>query len=152
MIIRQEKFPVPPKREEFIPLWGAHGLEVRNAPLQLDYEAYERIEREGRLIWVVARDGSDELPIGYSCHWWYQSMHFREWVGHDDIWFVARTWRRAGIGRSLRLKGLEALRAAGAVSTSDFIRNAARVPDLMAGMGYMQWGTWWMKLLTGPDG
>src|SRR5260370_6048057 len=122
MIIIQEKFPLPAEREVFVPLWDAHGDEVRNKPFDLDFDRYEQIEREGWLIWVVARPGIGEEPVGYSCHWSFKSMHWRERVGHDDLWFVQHGWRGRGIGRRLKEIGLEALRAAGVVRTEDLIR------------------------------
>lgn len=151
MIYSQEKFPVPAQREPFMSLWAEHGMEVRGQPLDLNFARYEQIEREKRLIWIVAycRPGK---PVGYSCHWWYDSIHFKERWGHDDLWFVTKGWRGLDIGRTLKHKGLDALRAAGAVMTEDLIRAAAPIDKLMGEMGYQQWGTRWTKRLTGPAG
>lgn len=147
MIVRREKFPqaTSPDRALFQPLWDAHGIEVRSEPLALDFRRYAQIEREDRLICIVARDGG--LPVGYSWHWWYKSLHFDERCGHDDLWYVLPAYRKTGLGRELREMGLAALKNAGAVMTSDVIRNAGTHPSLMSQMGYASHGTWWKKTL-----
>ncbi len=152
MIIRQEKFPAPAEREWFRPLWDAHGTEIRSKPFALDFSRYEQIEREGRLIWIVSRETNvlDLPPIGYSCHWWYRSMHWDERVGVDDLWFVLPGYRGNGTGVLMKQLGLDLLREAGAVETSDAIRADAPVGHLMADLGYERWGTRWKKKLTGP--
>jgi len=140
--IGREKLPTKP---DFWPLWDAHGVEVRGRPLQLDYQRYAKIEAEGRLICIVARDG--DRPVGYSWHYWYKSLHFDEREGHDDLWYVDKAYRGQGIGQRLRMMGVAALKDAGAVSTSDFIRNAGTHPALMTQLGYTAHGIWWKKSL-----
>jgi hypothetical protein len=143
MIIRQEKFPLPGEREAFKPLWDQHGIEVRGKPFFLDFARYLTIEREGRLIWIVAREAADGPPIGYSCHWWYHSMHWDERVGVDDLWFVLKGWRAEGVGAEMKRMGLSALHEAGAVETSDTIRYSADIKDLMTKLGYRRWAIKW---------
>jgi hypothetical protein len=152
MIIRQEKFPSPAEREAFKPLWGAHGTEIRDKPFKLDFDRYEQIEREGRLIWIVSRETNllDLPPIGYSCHWWYRSLHWGERVGVDDLWFVLPGYRGNGTGSLMKQMGLDLLREAGAVETSDTVRFAADVDYPLGNLGYEPWGTRFKKALTGP--
>jgi len=142
----KEDFPCrPDKAEEFRSLWDAHGIEVKGKPLCLSFSGYARIEDDGRLIWIVARD--EGVPVGYSCHWWYQSLHFDQRVGHDDLWFVAPSHRGRGIGRNVKKIGHAELRMAGAVETEDMIRISYEHPRLMSGLGFEVRGTWWMKKL-----
>jgi GNAT superfamily N-acetyltransferase len=124
----------------------AHGIEVRGKPLQLDFSRYEQIERDGRLICVVARD-DDGVPHGYSWHYWYKSLHFSERVGHDDLWYVTPEHRNKGVGMELRRKGLDWLKRAGAVETSDMIREHGVWPGTMTALGYERRGNWWIHKL-----
>ncbi len=145
MIITREKFPTHEQRPDFKPLWDEHGIEVRGEPLALDFRRYTKIEVEGRLICIVARD--NDRPVGYSWHYWYQSLHFDERIGHDDLWYVNPAYRGDGIGQRLRMIGVATLKDAGAVTTSDFIRRAGTHPTLMTQLGYEAHGTWWRKTL-----
>ena len=145
MIIAREKFPFRESGKPFQSLWDAHGIEIRGEPLKLDFVRYAQIEREGRMICIVARDG--DRPVGYSFHYWYKSLHFDEREGHDDLWYVLPAYRKDGIGQRLRMMGMAALKDAGAVSTSDFIRNAGTHPTLMTQLGYDTHGIWWRKTL-----
>jgi hypothetical protein len=146
MIINQEKFPTSDEgRAQFKPLWDAHGIEIRNEPFSLFFSSFERIQNEQRLIWVVARDDGD--PVGYSCHWWYRSMHWAERVAVDDMWYVVAPWRNAGVGADMKKLGHSLLRQAGTVHTADAIRFAGTKPGLMAGLGFIPWGVQWRKTL-----
>jgi len=145
LIIGREKFPSLEERVKFQPLWDDHGIEVRGTPLKLDFSRYEKIEMEGRMICIIARDRG--VPIGYSWHYSYQSLHFDERIGHDDLWYVNPAYRGDGIGQRLRMMGVAALKDAGAVTTSDFIRRAGTHPTLMTQLGYEVHGTWWRKTL-----
>jgi GNAT superfamily N-acetyltransferase len=152
MIIRQEKFPSPGGVEEFKPLWDAHGVEIRGKPFVLNLDRYREIEGQGRLVWIVARETNlpDLPPVGYSCHWHYHSMHWDERVGVDDLWFVLPGWRGNGIGSRMKQMGLDLLREAGAVETSDTVRFAANVDYPLGNLGYKPWGTRFKKALAGP--
>lgn len=140
-----EPWPVPggPGWRRFRELWDLHGCEVRGEPLALDHHRYQDIERDGRLIWVVAREQG--LPIAYSGHFWYKSLHFDERLGHDDLWFVAPAYRGLGIGRKVKEMGHAALKKAGCVATEDLIRANYDHPHLMADLGFKAWGTRWRK-------
>jgi hypothetical protein len=108
---------------------------------------YRQIEAEGRLIWIVSRETADGPPIGYSCHWWYLSMHWDEIVGVDDLWYVVPHFRNAGIGADMKLLGHKLLTDARATETTDSIRMAGTVPGLMVGLGFVPWGLRWKKRL-----
>lgn len=146
MKIAREKFPTAAERITFAPLWIAHGIEVRGRPLELDFARYEQIERDGRLVCVTARD-MDGRPVGYSWHYWYASLHFSQRTGHDDLWYVDRGYRMGGIGMAMRRMGLDLLREAGAVETSDFIREGGVWPGTMTALGYERRGSWWERKL-----
>lgn len=131
---------------EFNELFDAHGMEVRGKPFKLDYRRYVELEREGRLIFIVARRFS--VLIGYSCGHWYRDMNFNERVGHDGLWFVHPEFRGQGIGQRLKLAMHAQLAKAGAVVVYDHIRNAYNHPKLMADIGYEIWGSRWAKRLS----
>jgi hypothetical protein len=146
MKIGRENFPTTAERPAFEPLWRAHGIEVRGKPFELDFARYEQIERDGRLICVVAR-ADDGVPAGYSWHWWYKCLHFGNRVGHDDLWYVKPLYRGQSIGFMTRHLGLDLLREAGAVETTDFIREGGVSLKIMHDLEYERRGNWWTRKL-----
>lgn len=138
----REEFPYGAEIKKFEPLFEQHGIEVAGKPLSLNYDQYRRMEREGRLIWVVARN--DGSPIGYSCHFWYRSLHFEERIAADDIWFVLHDYRCFGIGAQLKKIGLFHLKEAKVTKTFDLIRREEH-SKLMAELEYAKWGTRWVR-------
>src|SRR6266436_5337784 len=140
-----ESFPGPVSA--FNRLFLHHGLEVRGRPFELDFKRYQQLELEKRLIWIVARWKKSNVPIGYSCHFWYRDLHYDDRVGADDLWFVDRRVRSLGIGMTLKLIGHDELRRHGAIKTSDNIRRAFAHPNLMNDLGFGWWGIRWVKRL-----
>ena len=140
----RENFPSQygPQGATWIELFNMHGQEVRGRDMRIFWTRYYAIERERRLIWIVAREEATKTPIGYSCHWWYVDMHFGDIVGADDLWFVIPAARKLGIGRRLKEIGLACLREAGATVTYDIIRAGAGggVYEALEAMDYKLWG------------
>lgn len=146
-----ERFPGTHNMDDydtFCEMFESHGIEARSKPLDLNWDRYAAIEREGRLVWVVARSGGAGLPLGYSCHWSYRDMHFHEIVAVDDMWYVMPHVRRHGIGRELKNIGHAALRKAGAVKVYDAIRTSGPDIVMMQKLGYELWGYRWVKDLS----
>jgi len=131
-------------------LLDAEGIEIRGRPLELNYERYKAIYKDGRLIFIAARDAATGEPIGYSSHYLYDDLHWNERVGCDDLWYVAKTWRRQGIGTALKLAGHEIMLARGAKRIYDTVRHEANVNGMMQELGFEPWGVRWVKIF--PDG
>lgn len=125
-------------------LFDAHGTEVRGRPMVINWARYRSMERDGRLVWIVARERSSWIPVGYSGHYWYIDLHFCDKIAADDLWYVVPEHRGKGIGRRARQMGLDALAAMEVKTTSDLIRNGG--PDLTH-FGYEPWGTRWIRQL-----
>jgi GNAT superfamily N-acetyltransferase len=149
----------PPPVSEFGSLFEAHGMEVRGKPFRLDFKQYHKIEFDGRLVWVVARDRRHYDPleapnraVGYSCSWWYRDMHFDERCAADDLWYVSPEYRDRGIGQRLKQAAHEILEKAGVVRIGDNIRHGGVHDDLMAGFNFVSWGTRWVKTFPGSSG
>lgn len=142
----REKFPslFGPDGQKWNDLFDAHGMEVRGRKFKLFWSRYYEIERQSRLIWIVARNHETGEPVGYSCHWWYVDMHFSDVIGADDLWYVIPAMRKLGIGRNVKLIGLHCLKKAGAVRTYDLIRDDGPWRTLKA-LGYEVWGTRWVS-------
>ena len=152
VLVQQELFPPPLKDGEFQPLFDAHGQEVRGRPFELDYTRYHKIEFEGRLVWIVARDYvrgpiDTRNPIGYSCSSWYRDLNFNERVAADGLWFVLPAFRNRGIGKALKFAGHALLEKAGVVRTYDTIRGKFNHPTLMADIGLIPTGIRWEREL-----
>ena len=141
----KENFPA---REQFRGLFLSHGIEVRGKGFDLDFSRYYHIEREGRLVWVVARTIDHNIPIGYACSFWYRDLHFcDERVAADDLWFVDKSYRRSGIGKAVKVMNHVELKRQGVVRVYDTIRATYNHPTLMQDLGFEKWGHRWAKTL-----
>ncbi|HEX8838785.1 MAG TPA: GNAT family N-acetyltransferase [Candidatus Acidoferrum sp.] len=146
--ISQEVFPPPVGKSTFSQLFNLHGIEVQGRPFKINYARYTRLEFEGRLVWIVARDINSELPIGYSCSFWYYDLHYYdEKVASDDIWFVDKEWRNRGIGTWLKHAAHTELKRHGVKRVSDVIRGVFDHPNLMRDLGFVNSGVKWVKTL-----
>jgi GNAT superfamily N-acetyltransferase len=130
--------------KEFDRLFLHHGIEVRGKPFELDRVRIYNLQRQGRLVWIVARDDGYAEPIGYQLSFWYRNLHWNEIEATDDLWYVSPDWRRDGIGSALKRLAHYELGRHGAVRVFDNIREAAHA-RLMGELGYEPWGTRWVK-------
>jgi len=143
----------PNKISSFSGLFSEHGREVRGESFDLDFGRYRQIEKEGRLVWVVARSKNNGIPVGYACSFWYRDLHFVDRVAADDLWFVHKDFRGKGVGKTVKLMCHEELKKQGVVSISDTIRSSGFVhPTLMRDLGFEPWGIKWVKLGVGAKG
>lgn len=138
---QREKFD--PNHEGFKTLNDAHGIELRGMPTQLNIPVYLRIQNEGRLVLVTAKDG--DIYVGYSSHIWFRHLHFDLRIGEDDAWYVTPAYRKQGVGRKLREFAIEELKK----DNVDFVYGRLKVAhphdDSMNGLGYKPWETVWIK-------
>lgn len=141
-LLKREIFPFATPTE-FDDLWRRHGDEVRGKPFDLDHARYRQIQKQGRLVWIVARNDYG-LPVGYSCHYWYRDIHFDDKVATDDMWFVTPSIRGYGIGRQLKELGHAELKKQGVVRIYDLIRESAHA-RLLQDLGFRTWGIRWCK-------
>ena len=142
-LVNRELFPHGRQRDEFLPLFDAHGREVRGIPFELDYTRYLQLQKQGRLVWIVAR--KELLPVGYCCSFWYRDLHFvNDTAATDDLWYVAPYARRCGLGAQLKLACHEELRRHGIRRVYDNIRGDEHA-KLMIDLCFERWGTRWCK-------
>jgi len=131
--------------QEFNELFVRHGVEVRGKPFELDRPRIYALQRQGRLVWIVARNDFGE-PIGYQLSFWYRNLHWNEIEATDDLWYVTPGHRRQGIGAALKSLAHIELARHGAIRVFDNIREAAHA-KLMGELGYEPWGTRWNRKL-----
>jgi hypothetical protein len=138
----QEIFPSP-SDDQFDVLFKNHGIEVRGRPFDLDFNRYQMIQMERRLVWIVAR--ANKRPIGYACSFWYRDLHFDEKVAADDLWFVKSEHRGSGIGRTLKVMSHIELVRHGVKRVYDTIRTDGCHHSLMTNLNFKPWGIRWHK-------
>ena len=146
-LVSRELFPHGLTRRggEFRSLFDEHGLEVRGRAFELDYGRYSQLQKQGRLVWIVAR--ADELPVGYCCSFWYRDLHYcADYAATDDLWYVMPAFRRRGIGTELKKCCHVELHRHGIRRVYDNIRGDEHAP-LMGELGYEKWATRWIKTL-----
>lgn len=144
------------QREDFNPdasdwaaqkkLFDAHAMELRGFPSDLDIERYLQMQREGRLVYITARDG-DDIIRGYSSHFWHRDLHFKVRVAQDDAWYVRPEDRKVGIGRQLREVALAVLKEAGVKYAYGRLKAAHPHDESMKDLGYIPWETVFLKEL-----
>jgi GNAT superfamily N-acetyltransferase len=143
-------------REEFDPdaadwmrqeqLFKMHGMELRGFPATLDIDRYLAMQREGRLVYITARDTAGDIQ-GYSSHFWHRDLHFPVRVAQDDAWYVVPEWRNKGVGRKLREIAIQELRDAGVKYAYGRIKTAHPHDESMRDLGYVPWETVFIKEL-----
>ncbi len=145
LVYQREDFnPDAPDWERQKSLFDAHGLELRGFKSDLDIQRYLQMQREGRLVYVTARDGNGIIQ-GYSSHFWHRDLHFLVRVAQDDAWYVAPEFRRLGIGRQLRLFALAELKVAGVKYAYGRLKTAHPHDESMTDLGYVPFETVWIK-------
>lgn len=135
----------PKDTAEFDDMFVRHGIEVRGKPFDIDWERIAQMQRQGRLVWIVARSDFG-LPIGYQLSFWYRNLHWNEIEATDDMWFVVMSARRNGVGAALKALAHNELKRHGAVRVYDNVRHTEQ-SRLMGQCGFDVWGTRWVKTL-----
>jgi len=144
--IRYGREIFPGAESEFNRLFNNHGVEARNRVFLLDFKRLHQIEFEKRLVWMVARTVEMGKPVGYSLHYWYFDMHYRnDKVAVDDLWYVDPEFRRKGIGRMVKMMGHAELAKQGVTRVSDTIRMSYGHNLLMRDIGFEPAGIRWLK-------
>lgn len=127
-------------------LFNAHGMELRGVPAKLDVSRYLQIQKEGRLVYITARDEKGIIQ-GYSNHYWHRHLHFPIRVAQDDAWYVMPALRNQGIGKRLREKALEELKKDGVQYVYGRLKVKHPHDNSMQELGYEPWETVWLKKL-----
>lgn len=147
VVIARERAPVGVAYAEFHPLFVGHGLEVQGRAIKPDVIRYAELERRGLLAFIAARRKG--VPVGYSCHLAYRSLHWPENVGHDDFWYVLPELRGHGIGTALRREGLKWAKAAGCAYVEAVMFRDLANRALLRKLGYRRQGIRWRHDLHG---
>lgn len=142
------------QRERFDPfhpqikaLNDAHAVELRGMPSDLNLAAYDNLQKEGRMIWITAKDG--DKYVGYSSHFWHRHLHFDLRIGQDDAWYVMPEYRKQGIGRRLRELAIEEMKKDNVDLVYGRLKVAHPHDDSMTGLDYKPWETVWLLNLKG---
>jgi len=147
--VREEFNEEAPDWNRQMELCDAHAMELRGMKADLFIDQYNRIQREGRLVLIMARDMSrNDLLIGYSSHFWYRHLHFNMRIANDDAWYVVPEYRNRGIGRALREMALVYLKAAGCVGAYGRTKTEFPHDESMTDLGYDPFEMVWLKDLT----
>ena len=89
---------------EVAPLLARHWREIalyqEDVPLDLDWKVYRRMNEEGTLLLIAARD--EGRLAGYAAFFLVRSPHYKSTLcGMNDVIFVAPEFRKSHIGLRL---------------------------------------------------
>jgi len=142
------------QREDFDPkardwkrqreLMDAHAMELRGMPADPDIFQYQRLQREGRLVIITARDGQGILQ-GYSSHFWHRDLHFNIRVAQDDGIYVVPELRKQGVGTFLRKMAIHELKKAGVQVVLGRLKVAHPHDESMTELGFVPWETVYIR-------
>lgn len=141
--------PFDPNAEDWprtIELLNAHAMELRGMKIDLDIDNYLRIQKQGRLVIIKARDENGLLQ-GYSCHFWHRHLHFNIRVAQDDAWYVVPELRNQGIGAALLKMAHDELKKDGVKLVYGRLKAAHPHDGSMKELGYTQWEHVWLLKL-----
>lgn len=141
---REDFDPKAPDFGRWLELCDAHALELRGMKADIDIDQYQRLQKQGRLVLIMARN-IDGLLIGYSSHFWHRDLHFNQKIAQDDAWYVIPELRVRGIGRKLREMTIEELRKDGVKYVYGRLKTAHPHDDSMTSLGYFKWEDVYIK-------
>ncbi|TFH47153.1 MAG: GNAT family N-acetyltransferase [Lysobacterales bacterium] len=139
--------------EEALPMFKAHYEEIakfKDIPLDIDIDAYLRIEKIGRLRVFTVRD--DGVLIGYAIFTVGPHPHYN---GHihamQDILYLKPEYRKGRIGQRLISFSDEKLEREGVDVVFQHVKVYADFGGLLEMLGYEKMDTIWAKRLNKPD-
>jgi GNAT superfamily N-acetyltransferase len=136
--INQERYSDVLARE-FVPLLNWHWQEIANdkdrIPLDVNFEAYKKLDSEGKIVILTARD--DKRLIGYSIFFLVRSPHYKgTLVGMNDVLYLDPEYRRGSAGSRLIAESERVMREMGVVKITWHVKLVNGLQRILEAKGY----------------
>jgi hypothetical protein len=145
--------------DEIKPLLEKHYREIsasKQFPLLPDWASYQRMDAQGKLNIVTARDyqetprGNGDALIGYSVFFVVKHIHYQSMrVAQADIIFIDKPYRRGSTGLKLIAASERALLEAGVNKVIWHIKTDHDWGAILARRGYSSEEVIWTKTIKG---
>lgn len=107
----------------------------KDVPLDVNWEVYERLDREGKLRIYTVRDG--ERLVGYAVYMLLQNAHYRGFdYAQQDVLFLAPEYRRGTAGLQLIAYADVMLKAEGLQATYHHSKVQHPIDLILRRLGY----------------
>lgn len=131
--------------KEKLRLFDMHAEELRGRKTDLNLDIYRKLEANGFLVFLTARDFDSGKLIGYSSHIWHHELHYSMPVAQDDAWFVLPQFRCLGIGQKLMEAAHTELARLGVKIVLTRVKVSAPHDAVLAQLGYRPYEVNWRK-------
>jgi GNAT superfamily N-acetyltransferase len=127
--------------EEIKPLledhWEEIALHKDSIKLNPDYGRYEELFKTGKMRIVTARD--DSKLVGYCIMLLYHHIHYKDqFMAMDDIFFIAKEYRKGLTGVKLFIKTEEIIKQYGVTKLSMNVKVHQDVGAIFERLGYKE--------------
>jgi GNAT superfamily N-acetyltransferase len=127
--------------EEIKPLledhWEEIALHKDSIKLNPDYGLYEELFKTGKMRIVTARD--DSKLVGYCIMLLYHHIHYKDqFMAMDDIFFIAKEYRKGLTGVKLFIKTEEIMKQYGVTKLSMNVKVHQDVGAIFERLGYKE--------------
>ena len=117
--------------------WEEIALHKDSIKLNPDYARYEQMFKNGNMRIVTARD--DAKLVGYCIMMLYNHIHYKDqYMAMDDIFFIAKDYRKGLTGVKLFIKTEEIMKQYGVTKLSMNVKVHQDVGAIFERLGYKE--------------
>lgn len=126
--------------------WEEIALHKDTIKLNPDYDKYEKMFKSGQMRIVTARD--DGKLVGYCILMLYHHIHYKDqFMAMDDIFFIAKDYRKGLTGVKLFIKTEEIMKQYGVKKLSMNVKVHQDVGPIFERLGYKETERMFTKMI-----
>jgi len=126
--------------------WEEIALHKDTIKLNPDYDRYEKMFKSGQMRIVTARD--DGKLVGYCILLLYHHIHYKDqFMAMDDIFFIAKDYRKGLTGVKLFIKTEEIMKQYGVKKLSMNVKVHQDVGPIFERLGYKETERMFTKMI-----
>jgi GNAT superfamily N-acetyltransferase len=126
--------------------WEEIALHKDTIKLNPDYDRYEKMFKSGQMRIVTARD--DGKLVGYCILMLYHHIHYKDqFMAMDDIFFIAKDYRKGLTGVKLFIKTEEIMKQYGVKKLSMNVKVHQDVGPIFERLGYKETERMFTKMI-----
>lgn len=126
--------------------WEEIALHKDSIKLNPDFSRYEQMFKSGNMRIVTARD--DGKLVGYCIMMLYYHIHYKDqYMAMDDIFFIAKDYRKGLTGVKLFIKTEEIMKQYGVTKLSMNVKTHQDVGAIFERLGYKETERMFTKMI-----